>query len=251
LLIAAQAAFPAGPAPSVTIRGPGATEEGGVAVFSVRLSRAAPRRVVLRYATEAGTASAASDYSSRRGTLAFARGQRTKTIRVTIKEDSDPEAAESFAVVLSRASGARIRGRRASVVIPKNDLPTFTLTATMDGAQEAATAGGRGDPTARGTASFLFDAAAEAVTYTITISAATTPFVVGHIHPGRPPDLRGVVTQFEGLPAGNGTSSSSARLPLAAILEVYRNPSGYWVQLHKDSPDPTVGTIGGPLSLVP
>ena len=113
------------------------------------------------------------------------------------------------------------------------------------------TAGGKGDPTATGTATFTFDAEAERVSFTVTISGATAPFVFGHVHAGRPPDIRGFAVEFESLPVGNGTSNGSARVPLSEILGVYGNPSGYWAQLHKGSGDPTVGTIGGPLAVTP
>ena len=131
----------AGPASqrlSVNVRGPSASAEPSAANFTLRLSRAAPSRVAVRYSTVDGTATSGSDYVAKRGSLVFARGQRIKTVRIVVKDDSAPEAAESFSLVVSPARGVRVRGGRASAAIAKNDLPTFTLVGMMNGANEAA-----------------------------------------------------------------------------------------------------------------
>src|SRR5215216_3346861 len=148
LALAHAAASSTSARPKLSVRGGTATEESRAAVFKVSLSRAAPGRVSVRYATADDSASAGTDYVAKRGNLVFKRGQRTKTVRVTVRDDSIPEGARSFFLVLSRAQGARIGVARARAVIAKSDLPTFTLRATIDGAQESANAGGRGDPTA-------------------------------------------------------------------------------------------------------
>jgi hypothetical protein len=230
--------------PTVAVRSAQTTEEGQVAVFLVSLSRPAARPAKVRFGTAAGSASSGGDYRRAKGTLVFKRGQKKKTVRVAVVDDSSPEAAETFSLVLSHAQGARIGKGKASVAIAKSDLPTFTLHATMDGPQET---GLQGDPTALGTASFTFDAAAEQFSYIVTVERATAPFTFGHIHPGRPPDIRGFVTELTELPPLNGTVSGSKHLELSAILDLYRTPSAFWAQLHKET-NPTVGTIGGPLT---
>ena len=49
-----------------------------------------------------------SDYTAMSGTLTFTVGQREKTVRVPILDDSHDDDGETFALVLSNASGARI-----------------------------------------------------------------------------------------------------------------------------------------------
>jgi Calx-beta domain/CHRD domain len=248
VLAFAQSAAPA-PARSVlAVRGVTTTEESRVAVFKVTLNPAAARLVTVRYATANGTAVAGLDYVAKRGKLVFNRGQTTKAVRVTIRDNSIPEESRKFFLVLSRANGARIGGAKAAAVIKPSDLPApFTLRATINGAQEAATNNGQGDPTAHGTVSVTFLAAVGQVSYTVTIEGATSPFAFAHVHPGRPPNLRGFVVEFQSLPPGNGTASESKNLPLKDILQVYNQQTSFWFQLHKATADPTVGTIGGPL----
>ena len=65
----------------------------------------------MEYTTQDGTATADSDYTAKTGTLTFAVGQRSKTVRVNLLSDSDDEDDETFELVLSNPSGARIEER--------------------------------------------------------------------------------------------------------------------------------------------
>lgn len=77
-------------------------------VFTVSLSSVSGRQVTVNFATADGTARAGSDYQSSRGTLTFAAGETTKTIRITILGDTLREANETFSVRLSQAVGTTL-----------------------------------------------------------------------------------------------------------------------------------------------
>ena len=113
----------------------------------------------------------------------------------------------------------------------------------MDGSHESGD-----DPTAHGTASFTLDASAEQVSWTVTLEGVTEPFGFLHIHSGRPPGLQLAEFEVADLVLGNGTYSGSKHLGLASILGLYRNPGGYWAQLHKNNAHPEISKIGGPIT---
>ncbi len=73
-------------------------------VFTVTLSNAASQSVSVQYATQDGTAKAASDYNATSGTLTFAAGETSKTVTVQVIGDLLKEGNETFSVVLSNPS---------------------------------------------------------------------------------------------------------------------------------------------------
>ena len=226
------------------VRSASTTEEGQVVVFTVSLARRAAHTAKVRFATVAGTASSGSDFARRSGTLVFKRGQRQKTVRIAVVDDSSAEDTESFSLQLSHPQGARIRTGTATVAIGKSDLPApFALHSTMDGSYESGD-----DPTAHGTASFTLDASTEQVSWTVTLEGVTEPFGFVHIHSGRPPNLPLAVFEVGELVLGNGTYSGSKHLGLTSILDLNRNPGGYWAQLHKNNAHPEISKIGGPIT---
>jgi hypothetical protein len=78
-------------------------------IFTVSLSRASKQTVSVNYTTADGTATAAdNDFAPTTGTLRFAPGQTTETIRVLVNGDSVPDHPEGFSVDLSGASRASI-----------------------------------------------------------------------------------------------------------------------------------------------
>lgn len=143
----------------------GAVTEGNAgtknATFTVTLSAASNAPVTVKFATANGTATAASDYTARTGTLTFAAGQTTRSINVVINGDTVIEPDETFFVNLSSPQGATIADNRArglirnddSAVAPRADLkvtqtvnPTavavgqtakFTITVTNSGPSNA------------------------------------------------------------------------------------------------------------------
>ena len=82
---------------------PGATMR-----FAVTLDRAAAAAAKVDWATADGTARAGDDYAAAAGTLKFAPGERSKTVAVTLLDDSVDDAGETFRLLLSNASGARL-----------------------------------------------------------------------------------------------------------------------------------------------
>ncbi len=99
-------------APVLSIEG-GRNVEGQYVEFTVRLSRPAPDGVTVNYQTHSGTALADEDvsryYSSDdglSGTVTFAPGEDTQTIRLYARTDTADELDESFAVELSSPAGA-------------------------------------------------------------------------------------------------------------------------------------------------
>jgi len=94
------------------------------AIFTVKLSAASSSTVTVAYATQAGTATAGTDFTTASGTLTFAPGQTSKTITVAVKGDLLDETDETFQILLSNASGAAIADASATGTIRDNDPPT-------------------------------------------------------------------------------------------------------------------------------
>jgi dienelactone hydrolase len=69
----------------------------------------------LDYATTNGTATAGSDYTETKGTLAFAAGEMTKSFVVPILNDGVAEKDEQFKVVLSNPTGGMVLGAATNV----------------------------------------------------------------------------------------------------------------------------------------
>ena len=93
--------------------------------FVVTLSRAASWTVSVDYATADGSAAAGEDYSATSGTLTFAAGETTKTVRVAVLDDVVNDGEETLTLTLSNPSGAWIEDGEASGTIENSDpLPT-------------------------------------------------------------------------------------------------------------------------------
>ena len=116
--------------PTAEIRGPAAisvadarAQEGVDATidFTVSLDRAATHRIEVDYATRDGSATAGEDYTAASGTLAFEVGDTEKTVSVTLRDDAVDEGEETFELVLSNASSARIADGTATGTIANSD----------------------------------------------------------------------------------------------------------------------------------
>ncbi len=120
---------PIRPEVTVSISGGGNVAEDDNATFIVTLSASPGAEVVVDYATVAGTATTADDFTAASGTLTFTAGATgddlTQSFNVKVLPDDLVEAAESFTATLS--------------VNTDNPLPTgFTLgTATATATIEA------------------------------------------------------------------------------------------------------------------
>jgi Ca2+-binding RTX toxin-like protein/methionine-rich copper-binding protein CopC len=71
------------------------------AVFTLTLSVASSQTLTVSYATRDGTATAGSDYTPTQGTLSFAAGETTQTLRVSVLGDTRMEGAETLSLDLT------------------------------------------------------------------------------------------------------------------------------------------------------
>ena len=123
--------------------------------FTVTLSRAVSQTVTVDWATADGTATAGQDYTAANGTLTFRPGETSKTVSITILDDSVEDDGETFTLRLSNASGATIADAEATGAInndesgqqiasenePPSGLPSITGTAEVGQTLTASTSG--------------------------------------------------------------------------------------------------------------
>jgi DNA-binding beta-propeller fold protein YncE len=95
------------------------------AVFTVTNTTPSTLPLTVRYATADGTAIVGSDYTATSGTLTFAPGVTTETIRVPILDDSAVESSETFAVILSNPVAATLADDIGVATILDNDSTKF------------------------------------------------------------------------------------------------------------------------------
>ena len=95
--------------------------------FTVALSETSNEEVTVAYATADGTAIAGTDYTATSGTLTFAPGTTTRTFNVPIIGDTLYEAYETFTVVLSSPSGAKLGDGETTLTIASIDTPPILM----------------------------------------------------------------------------------------------------------------------------
>ena len=104
--------------------GPGAT-----LAFAVTLDRTRDREVRVKYATADGTATQGEDYTGVSGTLRFAPGETSKTVSVTVLDDTHNEGSETLTLTLSSPRRAVIDDDTAVGTIVNSDpLPDAWLS---------------------------------------------------------------------------------------------------------------------------
>ncbi|WP_339950471.1 Calx-beta domain-containing protein [uncultured Albimonas sp.] len=106
--------------PAISVAGAEAVE-GEFLEFEISLSAASVETISVRYASQDGGARAGEDYVAVSGTLSFAPGETTKTIRVATLDDAVFEGPESFTIALSAPSGGSLGVPRAQGAIVEND----------------------------------------------------------------------------------------------------------------------------------
>ena len=115
--------------PSVSIAGGSGTEGTDSSIsFTVTLDEAATDTVTVDYATSDGTAESGDDYTAKSGTLSFSAGTTSKTLSVSISDDSNNESDETFTVTLSNASGADLGTATATGTIENRNITPVTAT---------------------------------------------------------------------------------------------------------------------------
>ena len=113
--------------PELSIADVMVNEGDGTVEFTVTLDHASGATVTVDYATSDGTAEAGSDYTAKSGALSFAPGETSKTIEVSVTDDSLGEEDEDFKVTLSNASNATTGDDEAKATITDNETPTLTI----------------------------------------------------------------------------------------------------------------------------
>ena len=98
-----------------------ASEDGGEAVFTVRLSVPSTQMVTVAYRTVEGTAEAGADFEAQAGTLTFAPGEVEKEVRVRLLQDGRDWRAETFSLALESASNAMLADAVALATIVEEE----------------------------------------------------------------------------------------------------------------------------------
>ena len=109
--------------PALSVADAAGDEDAGALDFAVALSVPSGIEVSVSYATADVTATAGSDYAASSGTLVFAPGEVSHTIRVAILDDALDEAdEETFELSLSDLRNATASDDSATGTIRDNDL---------------------------------------------------------------------------------------------------------------------------------
>ena len=123
--------------PAVSVADAAGDEDIGALEFAVALSAPSGIEVSASYATADDTATAGSDYAAASGTLMFAPGEVSQTIRVAILDDALHEAdEEAFAVALSSPTGATLDAATATGTIRDDDEPPAVSVADAAGDED-------------------------------------------------------------------------------------------------------------------
>ena len=134
-------------ADATAVEGTGATAD-----FVVTLEPAASETVTVRNATSDGTATEPEDYTAADGTLTFAAGETSKTVPVTVVDDSLEDSRETFTLTLSKVSGgnARLADATATGTILNDERTLLQVTRSVSDDAAPGTAVGppvvAGDP---------------------------------------------------------------------------------------------------------
>jgi glucose/arabinose dehydrogenase len=111
-------------------------ENAGTISVTVNRDQGTNGIVTVDYETFDGTASSASDYSRRQGTLTFANGQASAVIQIPITNDTNKESTETFSVAIDNVRGGAtlLAPRTATVSILDNDslLPNYPNFSSVD-----------------------------------------------------------------------------------------------------------------------
>jgi hypothetical protein len=98
-----------------------ASETNSSVIFNVIRTGDLSVASTVDYATADGTASERSDYTTALGTLRFAPGETSKTVRVLLTNDAYQESSETFFLTLSSPSGAQLTSPASCTVTIQDD----------------------------------------------------------------------------------------------------------------------------------
>lgn len=121
-------------------------EAAGVVTVTVERAGGSEGKASVKFATAPGSAKPNKDFTTRKGTLSWDSGDASaKTIEVPIKKDSAAEPDETFAVKLSKATGAALGAASATVTIHE-DAPGCGAAVSQIRAEDADVADGSTAP---------------------------------------------------------------------------------------------------------
>jgi hypothetical protein len=148
-------------------------ESGGSITLSVARTGGSTGAASVQYATFNSSAVAGSDYAATSGTLTWAHGDAaTRTIRITVFNDTLADASESFQLRLANAAGASM-GAITQAVVSIADDDTASVNGSFvfgAGSQSIAENGGVATITVRRTQSYV---GAVSVSYATANGSAT------------------------------------------------------------------------------
>ena len=114
--------------PALSVADAAGDEDVGALEFAVTLSAPSGIEVSVSYATADGTATAGGDYAAATGTLMFAPGEVSRTIAVSVIDDSLDEPDETFTLVLSDLQGAALgRGSALGTIRDDDEPPALSI----------------------------------------------------------------------------------------------------------------------------
>ena len=114
--------------PALSVADAAGDEDVGALEFAVKLSAPSGIEVSVSYATADGTATAGGDYMAATGTLMFAPGEVSRTIAVSVIDDSLNEPDETFTLVLADPRGATLgRGSALGTIRDDDEPPALSI----------------------------------------------------------------------------------------------------------------------------
>ncbi|WP_310461073.1 Calx-beta domain-containing protein [Sphaerotilus sp.] len=170
--------------PLVTINDVLVNEASKSAVFTVTLSNPSDLPVTVKYSSVNGSAEAGFDYEAVLGTLTFAPGELTKTISVPLQNDTVYEGAETFQIVLTDPTNAKVTPAGAGVDPTKDGTGIGTIVDDGTGTLTPDTPPGTpldNDKPAIAINDITVNEAAGTATFTVTLTnAAKMPVTVAY-----------------------------------------------------------------------
>ena len=185
---------------------------------TVSLDKPAAGTVTVDYRTENVTATAPGDYTQTSGKLTFEPGETQEMVTVKIIDDTVPDNGETFKLVLSNVSGAKLGDAEAVGTILNTETPVltgFTLVNAETGSDVGAIDDGGVltlDDPANGSYGLVAAVASDAGVGSVRL-ALTGAKTVTATDDAAPWSLYGGANgqvQGEGLPAGSYTLSATA-----------------------------------------
>ena len=114
--------------PEVTVDDAAGDETVGSLAFVVSLGGPSAVDVAVDYATADDTATAGRDYEARSGTLSFAPGEVSKTVRVVVLDDELDEPDETLSLGLSHPRNATLaRASAQGTILDDDDPPVLSI----------------------------------------------------------------------------------------------------------------------------